>query len=192
MQIVPVERRAAYHRVRVVHGGTGKPLEPIHARLVEPAWHGWLLRVRGSDVILSTLDRFAGDRPPSTELEVRVGDPVTAARFPLVDGVRGVGTISLLRDATVEVDLSLVPEPVRLEVDLVRRDGTARAGLADVEAQNGTDTVALPETTPGSGRYAASAVWRPGSYRISAGGAQRGAAAVDYRRALTTVRLIVP
>jgi hypothetical protein len=61
-----------------------------------------------------------------------------------------------------------------------------------VEAQNGTHPVPLPETPATSGRYAASAVGRPGSYAIFDGGAQRGAVAVDYHRAATRVRLIVP
>lgn len=192
LQVVRAGRHALYHRVRVVHGGTGKPLAALRASLRDPVWHGWTLQRKGPDVLLSTSERFEAARPASTEVEIVLDDPVAAARFPAVDGRRGVARVTLARDADADVELTLQPDPVRLEVALVRRDGTPRAGLTNVQARNTPHTVPLAETAAGSGVYGADAAWRPGSYRIFVGGTQRGALAVDYRRAVTRVRLIVP
>ena len=192
MQRVHVERRRVHHHVRVVHGGTGRPLATFSARLVPPAWQWWTLRKAGADVVLSALDRHVAGRPATTGLEIRVEDPVTAARFAESEpGVRGVETLTLA-PADTEVELVFAPEAVRLEVDLVRKNGNAVTGSTNVEARaNGhTETMAEDAATPG--RYTATAVWRPQPYRIFDGPSVRGTVAIDYRRAVTRVRLLVP
>jgi len=192
LQRVHVERRAVHHHVRVVHGGTGKPFAQFDAELVEPVWPWWRLRKVGADIVLSALDRHLPDRPAATALEVRIDDPVAAARFPEVaPGVRGVETLSLT-PADTEVELVLAPEPATLEVDLVKKDGTAVTGRPAVQARANGDTVALAEDPAVPGRYAATSAWRPQSYRIFDGTNLRGSVAIDYRRAVTRVRLIVP
>src|SRR5207245_762084 len=49
------------HHVRILHGGTGRPYDLVQARLVDPAWRGWVMRLRGADLVLATYDRFAAD-----------------------------------------------------------------------------------------------------------------------------------
>lgn len=192
LQRVRVERRAVLHHVRVIHGGTGKPFGEFTAELLPPVWPWWTLRKVGTDVVLSALDRRLADRPAATALEVRIDDPVAAARFPeLAPGVRGVETISLT-PADPEVELVLTPGPATLEVDLLKKDGTAVTGRPAVEARANGDTVALAEDPAIGGRYAATSAWRPQAYRIFDGSNLRGSVAIDYRRAVTRVRLIVP
>ncbi len=191
MQRVPVERRAVQHHVRVIHGGTGKPLERFVAELVPPVWPGWSLRKVGADVVLSTLDRHLPNRPATTALEIRVDDPVVAARFPEArPGVRGVGALSLT-PADAEVELVLAPGPAGLEIDLVRKSGGPATGRT-VEARTNGDTVALAESGSVPGRYAGSSAWLPQSYSIYDGANLRGSVAIDYRRAVTRVRFLVP
>lgn len=192
LQRVHVERRAVQHHVRVVHGGTGKPFRDFTAELLPPVWPWWTLRKAGADVVLSALDRHLPDRPVATALEVRIDDPVAAARFPEIGpGVRGLQTLSLAA-ADLDVELVLVPEPATLEVDLVKKDGTVVAGRNAVQARANGDTVTLAEDPAVPGRYAATSAWRPQSYRIFDGPNVRASVAIDYRRAVTRVRLIVP
>lgn len=192
LQRVHVERRAVQHHVRVVHGGTGKPFPTFTAELLPPVWQWWTLRKVGADVVLSVLDRHLAERPAATVLAVRIDDPVVAARFPEVEpGVRGVQTVSLAA-ADVEVELVLAPSPATLEVDLVKKDGSPVAGSGGVEARANGDTVALAEDPAVPGRYTATAAWRPQPYRIFDGSNPRGSVAIDYRKAVTRGRLIVP
>ncbi len=192
LQRVHVERRAVQHHVRVVHGGTGKPFEGFVAGLTAPAWRGWSLRKVGADVVLSALERDLPRRPPATTLEVRIDDPVAAARFPEISpGVHGARTLTPA-PADAEVELVLAPDPVGLEIDLVKKTGAAVTGRTGVEARANGHTVALAESAATPGRYAATSAWRPQPYRIFDGPNLRGTVAIDYRRAVTRVRLLVP
>jgi hypothetical protein len=182
-----------YHRIRVVHGGTGRPYAGIEAALTDPVWPHWLLRVRGADVVLATHDRFAADRPANTPVELHVTDLLLLERF----ANNGVAAITLRRNLDTDVTLTLTPTLVTLEVELVNRLGAAHTGLTVAAESTGGFNVPLPEVTPGIYRSAA-AMWPPAlqPFRITDGvGAvlsQPGQVAIDYTRPVTRVRQIAP
>lgn len=181
-----------YHRIRVVHGGTGRPYARFEAALTDPVWPHWLLRARDADVVLATHDRFAADRPATTSVELHVTDLFLLERF----ANRGVATIVVRRDLDADVTLTLTPTPATLEVELVNRAGAPHTGLTVAAESTGGFSVPLPEITSGIYRSAAT-TWPPGlqPFRITYGvGAvlSPGQVAIDYTRPVTRVRQIAP
>jgi len=183
-----LERRLA-HRVRVVHGGTLRPYDRIDARLTEPAWPHWSLRVRGADILLSAEVRWLADEPAATTVEVEVADPAVRERF----AAGGAASVDLAGGADFAVTLVLQPQPVVLEVVLVGPDGSARPGRT-VRARGNGHTVDL--TAPaGSNVYrSAPSAWEPAQqpYAIHVNDNRRGTAALDFTRPVTRVRVIDP
>ncbi len=177
------------HRVRVVHAGTGQPFERITARLTEPAWPHWVLRRRGSDVLLSAHDHLDDTLPPTTQLEVQVDDPALAQRFAVG---HGSVPVTLSTGTDVEQDLSLAPVPVTLEIRLRKGDGSPSTGH-NVEASTPTDTATLTEQPAGSGVYS-SAVrgWEPRAYKVFVKNQQRRVVAIDHARDVTRVQFTYP
>jgi len=187
-----IERRRA-HRIRVVHGGTGRPYPDVTARLTDPVWPHWVLRVAGADVILSAdVARLAGE-PATTAVEVSVADPAALERF-----TARTYTATLGAGADLDVTLTLTAAPAQLEVVLVRPNGAAAPNRA-VEAVPGGaaagPAVPLPAVAPGSNIYrSAPTSWDPARapFVINVDTKRRGSVAPDYARPVTRVRLIEP
>jgi hypothetical protein len=181
-------RLVVRHRIRIRHGGTGRPFDDVRARLLDPAWPHWLLRLRGADVVLAAEERFASDLPATTDVEVAVDDPRLLERFQ--NG--GVVTKTLRRGLDGDVEVTLDPVPVSLEAAVVDRGSAPKTGRT-VEARGNGTVVALPETSPGVYRSAAT-TWNPQQqpFRIFVDNQQRGQAALDYTRPITRIRIIDP
>jgi hypothetical protein len=185
---VDLEVLTVVHHVRVTHGGTGLPYHRIDAKLAEPAWPPWVLRRRGADVALAVSDRFAGDEPAQTTLELAVTDELVLERFQ--NG--GLAQVALHQGGDAEVELVLQPTPVALEATVVDRQNQPRTGRTVQARSNGT-VVAMPEVSPGLYRSAATS-WDPQlqPFRIFVNSQQRGQAALDYERPITPVRVVDP
>lgn len=184
-----IDRLRLRHRVRVLHAGTRRPFDRISARLTEPAWPHWVLRRRGSDVLLSAHDHLDDTLPPTTQLEVRVDDPALAQRFAVG---HGSAAVTLSSGADVEKDVLLAPVPVGLEVRLRKADGSPSTGH-DVEARTPTDTAGLDEQPAGSGVYrSVKRSWEPRSYKVFVKNEQRRVVAIDYARDVTRVQFTYP
>jgi hypothetical protein len=176
------------HHVRILHGGTGRPYDRVNARLVEPAWSGWVLRLRGADLVLATYDRLAADQPPQTQVEVTVADEQALERFVN----RGVAQVTLQSGAAQDSKLVLDPAPVALEAAVVDNLGRAKIGRA-VEARRTGTVVQLPEDPHRPGVYVSAATtWDPAlqPFGIFVNNQQQGQAALDYERPITRVRII--
>lgn len=184
-----IDRLRLRHRVRVVHAGTGRPFERITARLTEPAWPHWVVRRRGSDVLLSAHDHLDDTLPPTTRLEIQVEDPALAQRFAVGNGS---APVTLSAGADFEKDLLLAPVPVMLEVQLRRGDGSPSTGH-DVEARTPTDTAKLNEQPAASGVYSSDMrSWEPGPYKVFVKNQQRRVVAIDHARDVTRVQFTYP
>jgi hypothetical protein len=181
-------RLVVLHRVRIRHGGTGRAFENVRARILDPVWPHWILRLRGADLVLAAEERFMPDLPPTTEVEVAVSDPRLLERFE--NG--GVVKRTLNRGADDDVELRLDPVPVRLQADVVDRSSKPKAGRT-VEARGNGTVVPLPEVDPGV-YLSAATTWAPSRqpFRIFVDNQQRGQAALDYTRPITRVRIIDP
>jgi hypothetical protein len=176
------------HHVRILHGGTGRPYDRVAARLVEPAWRGWVMRLRGADLVLATYDRFAAEEPAQTQVDVTVTDEHALERF----ANDGVAQVTLQSGAPRDSELVLDPAPVTLEVAVVDKQGAPRTGRI-VEARGNGKVVQLPEDAQRPGTYVAAATsWTPGQqpFRIFVNNQQRGQAALDYERPITRVRVV--
>jgi hypothetical protein len=188
-----IERRRA-HRIRVVHGGTGRPYPLVAARLAEPAWPHWHLRRRDADVVLSADVARLGDEPASTTVEVTLTDSAALERF-----TQRSFAATLQQGADLDVTLTLTVQPVVLEVVLTKPSGQPAAN-AQVEARatdNGNTllTVPLPAAAAGSNVYRSAATsWDPAlaPFGIYVGGAKRATVALDYTRPVTRLPLIEP
>lgn len=177
------------HRVRVLHGGTGRPYDRVSARLAEPAWPHWVLRRRGPDILMSAYDHLADTLPPSTTVEVRLADPAVKERFVLGEEP---ATVSLASGADQFRELVLEPVPVSLEVRLRSPNGTPAKNLA-VAAQAESETVPLPETPADSGVYAEGPrAWKPEPYAIRVEGDIRRTIGLDYSKSTTSVQFTYP
>ena len=181
-------RLVVRHRIRIRHGGTGRPFDDVRVRLVEPAWPFWVLRLRGADVVLAAEERFAADLPANTDVEIAVDDAALLERFEN----RGVAKRTLRRGQDEDVEVRLDPVPVALEAEVVDRSAKAKEGRA-VEARGNGTVVAMSEVAPGVYRSAAT-TWAPSRqpFRIFVDNQQRGQAALDYTRPITRVRIIDP
>ena len=189
MNAAEVDVLKVVHHVRVLHGGTGRPYDRFEARLVDhPAWPHWLLRRRGSDVVLAVSDRFAAEEPAQSTLEIAVSDTHALARF--ANG--GVAQVVLKQAADANVDLVLAPAPVALEAAVVDRQLKPRTGCT-VEARSNGTVVAMLEGAAGVYR-SAETTWNPQlqPFRIFVNQQQRGQAALDYEQPITRVRVIDP
>jgi hypothetical protein len=182
-----LEHRLA-HRVRVVHGGTGRPYERIDARLTDPAWPHWRLRVRGADVVLSADARRLPDEPATTTVAVQVTDLAMLERF--ADG--GATTVALARGDDEAVTLTLEALPDVLEVRVVDADGKPRTGrTVTASGKDNGHVVPLPAADAGVYRSAATA-WEPARqpYVIHVNDQRRGTVAFDYARPLTRIQVV--
>jgi hypothetical protein len=174
------------HRVSLRHASTGAPIAPVGARL-DHTPHGWSLRVRGADVLLTA--RQGAPAPAATPtLTVWATDPQGALMLatPTVD-VPLTGP-----DLTIDVE----PVPMTLTVELVRpttgapRTGRTVAARA-TSGPNPRPTVPLPEVSPGLYRSAPvrwTARHTPLDLRVD--GSLLRQMAVDFTRTETRVRLI--
>lgn len=141
------------HRVTARHACSQAPITGLRAHL-DPVPRGWVVRVRGADVLVITQDP-AGTPAAAPALVLTVVDPRTAgvlsapsARIPLT---------------AAQITHDFVPVPMPLELVLVRTGtGEPRTGAAvTARATSGATprpTIALPEVAPGVYRSAA-VVW---------------------------------
>jgi hypothetical protein len=181
--------RRVVHHVRVMHGGTGKPLERIRARLVDPAWSHWAVRQRGADVVLSTEERLEPRMPATTDLEIELADESRRGIFEN----SGTETVTLNRGADEEVTLTLDPRPVSLEVSLSKNDGSASTGRT-VEARSGGVTVSLPEVGGTRIYRSAPTRWDPAKqpFGIYVDGQKQSSVSLEYSSPVTRVKVIDP
>jgi hypothetical protein len=181
--------RRMIHHVRVIHGGTGKPLARIRAHLTEPAWPHWALRQRGADLVLSTEESMEARLPATTDVEVSLADESQRGRFEN----SGVETVTLNRGADEEVTLTLEPLPVSLEVSLSKKDGSASTGRT-VEAQSGGVTVSLPEVGGTRVYRSAPTTWDPAKqpFGIYVDGQKQSSVSLEYSSPVTRVKVIDP
>jgi hypothetical protein len=178
------------HHVRIVHGGTGRAYDRVEARLVEPAWSGWVMRLRGADLALATYARLAGDEPAQTDVEIVVTDEQALERF--ANG--GVAQLTLQSGAAQDSELVLAAAPVALQVNAVDKLGQPKPGRT-VEARGNGTVVPLPEDPQRPGVYVSAATtWDPAlqPFRIFIDNQQRGQVALEYERPITRVRIIDP
>jgi hypothetical protein len=180
-------QRQMLHHVLVVHGGTGRRFDRITARLVDPVWPYWRLRRRGADLVLSTETRWEPKLPATTSVEVAVADDSLLERFQN----SGTAQVVLNRGTDADLTLTLVPEPVVLEVVLTKQDGTPRPGRT-VEARGNGDVVALTAAA-GSNVYRSPArAWDPAQqpYGVFVAGQKQASVSLDYTRPVTRVKVI--
>jgi hypothetical protein len=192
MSVLAVAERRRAHRIRVVHGGTGRPYPEVRATLAEPAWPHWHLAVKGADVVLSADTARLVDEPATTTVEVTLTDLTVLERFTAPSF-----STTVSRGGDLDATLTLTPRPSVLEVVLVKTDGSERTGRT-VTARpkgNGAPAIPLPGVTSGSNIYrSAPHVWDPAlaPYVIDVNTNRRGSVVPDHNRAVTRIRLIDP
>jgi hypothetical protein len=189
--LATMERRRA-HRIRVVHGGSGKPYPAVRAALAEPVWPHWRLDLKGADIVLSAALERLPDEPATTTVDVW---PTELAQLERLTADHFTTTIA--RNADVNAVLTLTAAPSMVEVVLVGADGAPRPSKT-VEARpkgNGSPAVPLPAASSGSNVYrSAPFTWNPAHapYAIHVGGTKRGVVTPDHTRAITRIRVIDP
>ncbi|MFI7480961.1 hypothetical protein ACH9EU_00955 [Kocuria sp. M1R5S2] len=146
------------HTVRLVHASTGKPVRGLGARL-EPAPHGWSLRVAsGVVVVAARADLTDPSSPPTAVLTLTDGALAGVLVVPPLPG-RPPRTVEVPLTAA-ELEVALHPVPMTLSAVLTRAsDGAPRTGAVVVaRATSGPSPrpeVPLPEADPGIYRSAA-------------------------------------
>ncbi|MDQ3935510.1 MAG: hypothetical protein M3340_12860, partial [Actinomycetota bacterium] len=179
----------------------GAPIASFRAKLAEPAWRGWRVRLRPGEVLLLAESSADPDRqpPPTTTIDLAAREPGLALPpSPPAPPDRWAERQVVVPAATAVLDVDFTPIDMTLEVSLKRSGPASAQPVVPMSAQGTargqqTDSAPLTRVAPGLYRSQPRAWLRKNlPYSLVIDGDVHRRIAFDYTHPVTRLRVIDP